>query len=169
MHCFVKNNNLILDFTELLNYSCFVVIEPWDTGIAWYSLNEGEIEGKTHLDELGFGFSYIKNQESASLWLKKIPEELQEKILIFEKNFKKPIFPLLWFLSRYQSCQELFISHPFLMWLILHKAKINNWDEQYIVALFSKKRIEILKICGLSVSNSMLKFLKKLRFYYYTE
>jgi hypothetical protein len=158
-----KENNLILDYSQTLDYSCLIIVTPWKKGITWTSIIEGETTPHTHfLDDPGLPFSLIYNTSKTCPWINEIPEPLVETLLDYEKTYQVSIYPLLYLLSHYQSAIDLFTSNPVLITLIIHCAQKHKWTEAYVIDLLLEKRTHILAACGLRGQKSTLKTLNKL-------
>ncbi len=158
-----KENNLILDYSQTLGYSCLTIATPWEKGITWTSIIEGEAIPHTHfLDDPGLSLSLIYNIPKTHPWLNEIPKPLVKTLLDYEKTYQVSMYPLLCLLNRYQSAIDLLTSNPLLMTLVVHCAKQHKWTEAYVAQLLLEKRTNILTACGLRGQKSTLKTLSKL-------
>ena len=158
-----EENHRIIDYSNIIGYSCLIKVTPWEKGITWESLANGErIFQESYLDELGIAFHQAYHNKQSNNWLKTIPKDFISKLLDYEKNYRLSVYSLLYLLSRYQSAADLFKNNQKLMAIFMYSAKLNNWDEKHVASLLNKKRIDILSACGFSGTKSALKTLNKL-------
>lgn len=158
-----NDRKLIINFTQYFGYECIVSITPWEKGISWTGINETEIKTIADISELGVPFVAICKVEGANSWLATFPEYLQEDLMEYELIYRGNMYALLWFISRSQYACELFETNPLLVWIILKTAHKQRWSIEFILNIFSWKRVKILAACGLDESKAVLNVIQKLK------
>jgi len=163
------NDNLIINFSQLLGYECIVKITPWHQGISWSGASEAEPQTIAELTEMGMPFAAICGEEGATSWLATFPEGLQKRLVEYEFKYRGTVYALLWCISRSTYARELFESNPLLVWLLLKTAQAEQWDTHYVLNLFSYKRTKIFLACRLSESKAALKLITKVKFSHFSQ
>ncbi|HFC93127.1 MAG TPA: hypothetical protein ENJ51_09980 [Leucothrix mucor] len=164
-----EENNLIIDYTQLVGHSCVVTFTSWESGILWTNILEKNRTVHTNfLDDPSLSLSIVHDSPEACQWVDKIPKDLIGKLLDYERIYHTSIYSLLCLLNRYQSAIDLFISNPLLMAIVMHSAKENKWSEETTANLLLEKRIKILEACGFSGDKSTLKIINKLSYRSFT-
>tara|TARA_R110001599_G_scaffold117525_1_gene285933 strand:+ start:7352 stop:8506 length:1155 start_codon:yes stop_codon:yes gene_type:complete len=157
-----ENQNLVINFSEALGYECVVKLTPWTHGVSWSSsAKDASIET---LEEMGVPFSILVSTVGTYQWLSTFPVGILNNILKYEKKFHGTTYGLVWCLSRSTSACELFLDSPVLAWLIIISASKLQWDAEYTLSLFSKKRTVIIEESGLTNSKAVLNLLLKCQF-----
>ncbi len=160
-----KENNLIIDYTQVVGHACVVTFTSWESGILWTNiLEKNRTVHANFLDDPSLPLSIIHDSPEACQWIDKIPKNLIDKLLDYEKIHHTSIYSLLCLLNRYQSAIDLFISSPLLMAIVMHSAKKNKWSEETTANLLLKKRMKILEACGFPDDKSTLKIINKLSY-----
>lgn len=163
------NDNLIINFSQYFGYECIATITSWDKGISWSGVTESEDQTIEALSEMGVPFVAICSSEEAARWLATFPYGLQDRLIEFESKYRGTLYALLWCISRSKHAEELFEHSPLLVWVLLKTAQLRQWDADYVLSLFSCKRTEILSVCGLGESKSILKLFLKLKLNYFSQ
>ncbi|MCK5726854.1 MAG: PcfJ domain-containing protein [Thiotrichaceae bacterium] len=159
-----EKNDLIIDYSKVIGYPCLLKITPWEKGITWTSIaGQERVIQKNYLDETGLTLHQTYNDNKENNWLRAIPKDLLGKLLDYEKKYFFPVYPLLCLLSNHQSAIDLFKRNHLLMAILMYSAKVNNWNEEYVVNLLNGKRIDLINACGLPRRESTLKTLDKIR------
>jgi len=152
------------DFTKLVGYDCVLEITPWHKGLSWKNIFE-DIDWKDGFyDDPRINFSFLVYAQENVSWKSDIPDQLISPLVEFEEKHRVSMFPVLWVLSRSQSAIELFLSAPYLFWVIISSVLNSPMPEPKILSLFSEKRSNILKKLGFISSKSTLKFMSKLTY-----
>ena len=158
-----RSIDCVINLSQYFGYDCIIEISSWDKGIAWTGIADSEIQTIVDISELGIPFVAICNTEEANVWLVTFPEGLQEKLLEYELKYRGTLYVLLWFISRSQYARELFETSPLLVWIILKTAHKQRWSIEFILNIFSWKRVKILAACGLDESKAVLNVIQKLK------
>ena len=158
------DDHMVIDFNELFNYPSQVMFSYWHKGINWLLSVNGEKESHEYLEEAPLPLEIIATRAEYKSWYDAIPQEIIDRI----GPYKNSEFAILYLTSRYAAAYELFIDQPTLFWLLINKAKQDNWSEGAFVNHLQQKRTVLLKICQLPSQRSALKLIQQLKFERYS-
>jgi len=156
-------DDLIIDFSELLAYPSQLLINSWQQGINWMLKVNGVDELYEYLEEAPIPLVFIKERECYHHWYNGIPEQIRQ----LAQHYKSIEFTALYLTSRYSAAYELFIHQPTLFFLLIKQAKEEKWEELKLTELLTYKRIDLLQACQLPARRSVLKLLQKMAFKHY--
>lgn len=152
---------LKIDMSAVFGYPLSIAFTAWKQGVSWINhINQQTFLNDYH-EESGLSFEFLLHQPESLAWQRAFPPKILEAVLAFEKQFSKHTFSCLWFVSRSEAAQQLLLSDPILMWLILDHAKTNRLPPDKVWPLFSVKRTELLKLVELPPTKATLKLVSK--------
>ncbi|NJD07802.1 MAG: hypothetical protein FIA97_15090 [Methylococcaceae bacterium] len=149
---------LILD-VALLDQPVQLVVGGWDRGVGWALNHDGTAEMMPTDWDPGLQMLSPAN-EWAQPWRQQIPEP----VLAALRKFPADYWPMLCWASRYRDAQDLLLSEPKLLWLLLRSARERQWPASRIRLSLHMKRRRILGRSGFHEANTTLRFIKKLAF-----
>lgn len=152
---------LRIDMSHTFGYPLALEVTGWSEGISWINEIHQQRFINAYYEDKGLSLAWLTNQPNNQAWLKDFPDELLQALLSFEQRFSQHTFSCLWFASRSEPAQQLLLSSPILMWLVMQYAKNNQLAPEQVWPLFSIKRTQILALHGLPSTKSTLNLLYK--------
>jgi len=156
-----QHNTLHVDFNALFGFPSYLTISSWEQGIDWSLHVEQEPpEPREYLKEAAISLEYVAAKLEYQQWYQSIPANIRKKL----KKYPEMGFTLLYHISRYIEAEELFNSHPNLLWFLLCYARTEKWTEDKVINLIKGKRTHILNACKSPHTPAAVKLLSHLNF-----
>lgn len=156
-------NTLRIDMTQTFGYPLALEVTGWSQGISWINEIQQQRFINAYYEDKGLSLAWLINQPNNQAWRSDFPNALLQALLSFEQRFNHHTFSCLWFVSRSEAAQQLLLSAPILMWLVIEHAKNNRLAPEQVWPLFSIKRTEILALHAMPSNKSTLKLIYKYR------
>ena len=152
---------LRIDMSQTFGYPLALELTPWSEGVSWINDIEHQKFINAYHEDQGLSLAWLFNVPEGTDWQAGFPPAIAQALLAFEQRFRQHTFSSLWFVSRSLPAQELLVSAPLLVWLIMEHAKQACLPPDAVFPLFSLKRTQILALHGLPASAAVLKLLHK--------
>lgn len=154
-------NRLRIDMSQTFGYRLALEVTSWDHGVSWINDIENQRFVNHYHEDKGLSLAWLSHKDTQGDWRRSFPAKVLQALLDFEQHFHRHTFSCLWFVSRSEAAQQLLLSSPILLWLVVDYAKTQQLKPEQVWSLFSIKRTQILALHGLPPTKSALKLLLK--------
>lgn len=152
----IMHSTLRIDMTQTFGYHLALEVTGWSQGISWINEIHHQRFINLYYEDEGLSLTCLIHQPNNLAWRKDFPADVLHALLSFEQRFSRHTFSSLWFVSRSEAAQQLLMSSPILMWLVMEHAKKNQLAPEQVWPLFSIKRTKILGLHDLPATKSTL-------------
>jgi len=150
-----QNDLLVLDWSELLEYSNIVYVLGWKSGLLIQQFIGGKEEPAdlTVLgdDMLRSEIPYIRH------WYLTVPPAVRAGLECLP-SYRSALLSLA---ALHRSVCDLLINNPLLLWVTYQHAARNSLEEHEFLTILDNRQIQILQLLGYDASKQKIKILRK--------